>query len=115
MRYLTAKEKMELLAASTAENSQNIQESLETGVIIPNEGRIRVKMDIRAYLKQRMEEEGITGYAMANHLGKDRSAFYNFMTGKIPMPLADIEQMLWILDGKITTEEETVQPNILKQ
>lgn len=106
---------MELLTASTAENSQNIQESLETGVIIPNEGRIRVKMDIRAYLKQRMDEEGITGCAMAKYLGKATNVMYRFLTGKIPIPLADIEEMLWILDGKITTDDNEVETRIIKQ
>lgn len=105
MRYMTPQEKMELLKNTPSENIHEVQERLIDGTLT-DEGRPVVRYDLRAYIKRRMKEEGVTAYQMGGFLGKARANLYNFLNGKIPFPLTDIEKMLWILDGKAEGDEE---------
>ena len=56
------------------------------------------RVDLRAYIKRRMSETGISGYQLCKLLGKPRSNFYAFLAGRTPYPLDDIERILYILD-----------------
>ena len=60
------------------------------------------RVDIRAYIKRRLTEEGISHYKLAAALQTSRSALNYALNGNIPMPLERIEKILWILDGDNT-------------
>ena len=107
MRYMTAQEKMDLLSKTPSENIHEVQERLVDGVLT-DEGRPVVRVDLRAYIRRRMEEEGVTVYQMANFLGKQKPNMYAFFSGKTPFPLEAIERMLWVLDGKAEGDEEDI-------
>ncbi len=109
------------MSGATSENLHEVKEKIifdqtETGMqpVLIDGPKPIVKLDIREYLRRRMKEEGITIYAMAKHLGKLRvnlSAFFNY---RAQFPLEDIEQMLWVLDGKAWGEDED-NTRIIKQ
>lgn len=102
---MTAPEKMDLLTKTPSENIHEVKERLIDG-ILTDEGRPVVRVDLRAYIRRRMDEEGVTIYQMANFLGKKRPNMYAFFSGKTPFPLEAIERMLWIVDGKAEGDEE---------
>lgn len=110
---MTAREKMNLLKDATSENVHEIKEHVEDGVI-DEVGRPVVRLDIRAYIRRRLQEEGVSEYKAAEFLGKAQSNFSNFMSGRIPMPLRDVERLLWVLDGKAWIDEDT-ETRIIKQ
>ena len=113
MGFMTAKEKMALLSNATSENIHEIKEKIITdrteGGLLPaltEDGYPIVRLDIREYLRRRMKEEGVSHYKMAQFLGKFQSNFSAFINKNRPMPLEDIERMLWVLDGKAWADED---------
>lgn len=60
------------------------------------------RVNIRAYIKRRLQEEGISHYALADALGTARQNINAALNEKIPMPLERMEKILWILDGDNT-------------
>ena len=58
------------------------------------------RVDIRGYIRKRMEDEGITQGEMARRLGISRANLSTALRGEIPMPLERMETILWILDGE---------------
>lgn len=121
MRFMTAQERLDIMSGVTSENLHEVKEKIvfdltETGMkpILIDGVKPRVKLDIREYLRRRMEEEGVTMYAMAKALGKFRSNLSAFFSYRIQFPLDDIEQMLWVLDGKAWGEDDD-NTRIIKQ
>lgn len=60
------------------------------------------RVNIRAYIRRRMKEEGISQYRMADALGTARTNLARALREEIPMPLERMERILWILDGDNT-------------
>ena len=58
------------------------------------------RVDIRGYIRKRMEDEGISQGEMARRLGISRANLSTALRGEIPMPLERMETILWILDGE---------------
>lgn len=58
------------------------------------------RVNLRAYLKRRLQEEGISGYALAKALGVHQPNLARGLNEKATMPLARIEQILWLVDGE---------------
>ena len=60
------------------------------------------RVNIRAYIRRRMKEEGISQYRMADALGTARANLARALREEIPMPLERMERILWILVGDNT-------------
>ena len=57
------------------------------------------RVDIRGYIKRRLQEEGISQYKLAQILGIPRTNLATALRGEIPMPLERMEKIIWLLDG----------------
>lgn len=98
MRYSNAKERIAIMQALTDENVGQVLEYSRNAVSgTEKNGKPVVRFDLRTWIKKRLEEEGITIYALARDLGMTRQNLNSFLSGRIPFPLDKIEQLLWIL------------------
>lgn len=121
MRFATPQERLTLMAGVTSENLHEVKEKIifdqtETGMqpVLIDGLKPVVKLDIREYIRRRLNEEGISMYAMAKAIGKLRVNLSAFLNYRVQFPLDAIEQMLWILDGKAWGEDED-NTRIIKQ
>lgn len=57
------------------------------------------RVDIRGYIKRRLQEEGISQYKLAEILQTPRTNLTRALGGKVPMPLERMEKIIWLLDG----------------
>ena len=121
MRFATPHERLTMMQGVTSENLHEVKEKIifdktETGMtpVLLDGLKPVVKLDIREYLRRRMNEEGISMYAMAKAIGKLRVNLSAFLNYRVQFPLDAIEQMLWILDGKAWGEDED-NTRIIKQ
>lgn len=93
-------------------NESNVNEVLEgsKGAVTDTDknGRTRVRYDLRGWIRQRMEEEGVTIYALAKAMGLPQSNMNNFLNGHIPCPLDRVEELIWFFlpEGHMTDKEE---------
>lgn len=54
---------------------------------------------LKQYLRQRLEEEGISQYRLSEMTGVSRSALTTGFTHGGPISLSRLERILWIVDG----------------
>ena len=57
------------------------------------------RVNIRAYIRRRLQEEGISQYKLAGILDTSLSNLARALREEAPMPLERMEKILWILDG----------------
>lgn len=121
MRFANALERIKLMQGATSENISEVKDKIifdqsETGMkpVLNEDGTPTMRMDIREYIRRRLAEEGLTQYKLAKYLGKFPQGLNNFLTGRVPYPLEDIERILWVLDGKAWGEDED-NTRIIKQ
>ena len=119
---MTALERMALISNATSENIHEVKDKIifdqsDTGLntILQEDGTPMARLDIREYLRRRMQEEGVTHYKMAKFLGKYQGNFTNFINGKTTISVEAVERMLWVLDGKAWGEDDEDNTRIIKQ
>lgn len=95
MEYLTVREKFDLLNDTPRENAHELERMITEGVV-SDRPRVSVRFDIRAFIRRRMAEEGISQNDLARRLGKPQPNICNFLNGKIPLPLDTIEEIIWL-------------------
>jgi len=105
---LTMAQKMELLDGAAPEDVPAIQRNVYDGVAeVSDDGRVRVRKDLRALISRRLAEEGVTQSALARRLGKDKQHVSAFLRGKVPMPLDDVEEILFLIgEGNMYDERK---------
>ena len=107
MQYLQGREIGEI---------QELNRAVTEGEICADGEKVIGRYDFRAYFKARMEEEGISNYAMAKFLGMPRCNFNNFMKGKGGVLISTLEQMFWILQpNNFGVDEEDAPTRIIKE
>lgn len=106
--YLSFKEKVELLAKTSRMNIENVRSRVETGVVEDDydKNRIRVHRDVRAELDEAIKESGLPQTAVMRALGVPQvQGFNNYLHGRRALPNDLMEELLWLLDGKVRREE----------
>ena len=101
--YLNFKEKVETVAASAPMDLGQVQPRVENATIEeePAKNRLSIRRDIRAELAQAIQESGLTQNQVARALGIQFQNFSSFLRGRIPLPLKTVEEILFLLDGKM--------------
>lgn len=62
------------------------------------ENRAFVRIDLRAKVKQRIDEEHLSRREVARAIGFNYQNFYNFLQGKRSLPYEKVEELLALLD-----------------
>lgn len=109
MRYSKAKERIAIMKTLTENNVGEVLENSRGAVADTDKtGRMRVRYDLRTWIRRRMEEEGVTIYGMAKALGISSTNLNCFLTGRIPCPLDRVEELIWFFlpEGHMTDKEE---------
>ena len=60
------------------------------------------RVNLRAYIKRRLQEEGISQYKLAKILDTPLTNLARTLREEAPMPLERMEKILWLLDGDNT-------------
>lgn len=104
--YLNFLEKVEAIAAAAPMNLGQIQPRVEDATIEEDyaKNRLSIRRDIRAELRRAILESGITQSFLAQALGIQFQNLSGFLRGQIPLPLKTVEEILFLLDGKMTAE-----------
>lgn len=104
--YLNFREKVEALGSATPMDLAKIQSQVE-GATIEEElskNRLSVRRDIRQELVEAIREGQLTQTQVARVLGIQFQNLSHFLRGKIPLPLKTVEEILFLLDGKMIRE-----------
>lgn len=104
--YLTFKEKVELLKGSTTMQFKEIADRVEDAICEEDFGKNRIacRRNIRAELSKQIQASGLTQNAVATALGISFQNLSHFLHGRIPLPLKTIEEILFLLDGKMKNQ-----------
>lgn len=101
--YLNFKEKVEAVAAAAPMDLGQVQPRVENATIEeePAKNRLSIRRDIRAELAQAIQDSGLTQSQVARALGIQFQNLSNYLRGRIPLPLKTVEEILFLLDGKM--------------
>lgn len=102
--FLTFQEKVEALASATPSDMGRFCAHVTDAVVdeMPGKSRLSVHIDIRERLAQAIKDTGVTQMQVASALGIRYQNLSHFLRGRIPLPLRTIEEILFLLDGKMT-------------
>lgn len=104
--YLTFKEKVEAMTSASPMNIKEVGDRVE-GVVLEEDNRknrLVMRLDIRKELADAIDRSGISQRKVGKALGIYPQNFCNFLNGRIPLPLKTIEEILFLLHGKMTKE-----------
>lgn len=101
--YLNFKEKVEAIASAAPMDLGQIQPRVENATIDEDlsKNRLSIRRDIRKELAIAIQDAGLTQSEVARALGIQFQNFSNFLRGRIPLPLKTVEEILFLLDGKM--------------
>ena len=101
--YLNFKEKVEAVASSAPMDLGQVQPRVEDATIEEDtyKNRLSIRRDVRQELAQAIQESGLTQSEVARALGIRLQNFSNYLKGRIPLPLKTVEEILFLLDGKM--------------
>ena len=104
--YLNFKEKVEAIASAAPMDLGRVQPRVENATIDEDlaKNRLSIRRDIRAELAQAIRDSGLSQGAVARALGIQFQNLSHFLHGRIPLPLKTVEEILFLLDGKMTRE-----------
>lgn len=104
--YLNFKEKVDALASLAPMDLAQVQGRVEEATIDEdhNKNRLSIRRDIRTELRAAIQESGITQTTLAQALGIQVQNLNRFLNGHIPLPLKTVEEILFLLDGKMKAE-----------
>ena len=114
---MNAIEKMEYLNTQVAGMTDELESRIIDGVIREEKetGRVGVRFDLRRFILTNMKAKGISIRKMAQRLGMMPGNLSNFFNGRIPVPVSDIEEMMWIImDDNIRGEFDLSTVNYKK-
>lgn len=101
--YLNFKEKVEAIAAAAPMDLGQIQPRVENATIDedPAKNRLSIRRDVRLELAQAIQDAGLTQGEVARALGLRYQNLSSYLKGRIPLPLKTVEEILFLLDGKM--------------
>lgn len=104
--YLDFKEKVDALASVAPSDLAQVQGRVEGATIDEDysKNRLSIRRDIRTELRAAIQESGITQMRLAQALGIRFQNLSGFLRGQIPLPLKTVEEILFLLDGKMKAE-----------
>ncbi len=105
--YLTFKEKVEVMASASPVDAGDVQKRVEGGTTIEEDmakNRLSIRRDIASELTAAMQRSGLTQKRVAQALGIRFQNLSHFRLGKAPLPLKTVEEILFLLDGKMIRE-----------
>lgn len=101
---MTFKEKVEAMASASPFTLKEIAPRVVDAAVeeVPGKNRLSIHVDVRERLCCAIKEAGITQTQVADALGIQYQNLSHFLRGRIPLPLRTIEEILFLLDGKMT-------------